>query len=98
MKLTGYVKDQIEELQVMCEASYLHDSSLECSKYLRYVWTNSIKFNPCTVKEVFTIIQIMFFRFCRGRNLMLNFTGLVGRGDNLRYKMDILSEGQIGEF
>ncbi|XP_013181020.1 PREDICTED: EGF domain-specific O-linked N-acetylglucosamine transferase [Papilio xuthus] len=67
----GYVKDQIEELQVMCEASYLHDSSLECSKYLR---------------------------FCRGRNLMLNFTGLIGRGDNLRYKMDILSEGQIGGY
>ncbi|XP_068620979.1 EGF domain-specific O-linked N-acetylglucosamine transferase isoform X2 [Battus philenor] len=67
----GYVKDQIDELQVMCEASYLHDSSLECSKYLR---------------------------FCRGRNLMLNFTGLVGRGDNLRYKMDVLAEGQIGGY
>ncbi|CAH2066665.1 unnamed protein product, partial [Iphiclides podalirius] len=67
----GYVKDQIEELQVMCEASYLHDSSLECSKYLR---------------------------FCRGRNIMLNFTGLIGRGDNLRYKMDILADGQIGGY
>lgn len=28
--------------------------------------------------------------------MMLNFTGLVGRGDNLRYKMDILGPGQIG--
>ncbi|KAL0894744.1 hypothetical protein ABMA27_013278 [Loxostege sticticalis] len=67
----GYVKEQKEELMVMCEASYPHDSSLECSKYLR---------------------------FCRGRNLMLNFTGLIGRGNNLRYKMDILGPGQIGGY
>ncbi|CAK1549869.1 unnamed protein product [Leptosia nina] len=65
----GYIKEQIEELMVMCEASLIEDSSLECSKYLR---------------------------FCRGRNLMLNFTGLEGRGDNLRYKTDILGPGQIG--
>lgn len=31
----GYVKEQIEELMVMCEAVYPNDSSLECSKYLR---------------------------------------------------------------
>ncbi|RVE43829.1 hypothetical protein evm_011497 [Chilo suppressalis] len=66
--LQGYVKEQIDELMVLCEALYPHDSSLECSKYLR---------------------------FCRGRNLMLNFTGLIGRGNNLRYKMDILGPGQI---
>lgn len=65
----GYVKEQINELMVMCEASYPDDTSLECSKYLR---------------------------FCRGRNMMMNFTGLVGRGDNLRYKTDILGPGQIG--
>ncbi|XP_045767771.1 EGF domain-specific O-linked N-acetylglucosamine transferase [Maniola jurtina] len=65
----GYIKEQIQELMVMCKASYPSDSSLECSKYLR---------------------------FCRGRNLMLNFTSLTGRGDNLRYKMDILGPGQIG--
>lgn len=28
--------------------------------------------------------------------MMLNFTGLIGRGDNLRYKIDILGPGQIG--
>ncbi|XP_063376230.1 EGF domain-specific O-linked N-acetylglucosamine transferase [Cydia fagiglandana] len=67
----GYIKEQISELMVMCEPSYPHDSSLECSKYLR---------------------------FCRGRNLMLNFTGLIGRGDNLRYKSDILGPGQIGGY
>ncbi|KAJ0181813.1 hypothetical protein K1T71_002535 [Dendrolimus kikuchii] len=67
----GYVKEQIDEIMVMCEAFFPDDTSLECSKYLR---------------------------FCRGRNLMLNFTGLVGRGDNLRYKMDILKEGQIGGY
>ncbi|KAJ8726317.1 hypothetical protein PYW07_001015 [Mythimna separata] len=67
----GYVKEQIDDLMVMCEATYPDDTSLECSKYLR---------------------------FCRGRNMMLNFTGLVGRGDNLRYKMDILGPGQIGGF
>ncbi|XP_004929309.2 EGF domain-specific O-linked N-acetylglucosamine transferase [Bombyx mori] len=67
----GYVKEQIDDLMVMCEALYPDDTSLECSKYLR---------------------------FCRGRNIMLNFTGLVGRGDNLRYKTDILSAGQIGGY
>ncbi|KAG6454034.1 EGF domain-specific O-linked N-acetylglucosamine transferase [Manduca sexta] len=67
----GYIKEQINELMVMCQASYQDDTSLECSKYLR---------------------------FCRGRNMMLNFTGLVGRGDNLRYKMDILGPGQIGGY
>lgn len=29
---------------------------------------------------------------------MMNFTGIVGRGDNLRYKMDILGPGQIGTY
>ncbi|XP_041978905.1 EGF domain-specific O-linked N-acetylglucosamine transferase [Aricia agestis] len=67
----GYVKEQISDLMVMCEATYPHDTSLECSKYLR---------------------------FCRGRKLMLNFTSLVGRGNNLRYKMDILGPGQIGGY
>lgn len=67
----GYIKEQINDLMVMCEASYPDDTSLECTKYLR---------------------------FCRGRNMMLNFTGLVGRGDNLRYKMDILGPGQIGGY
>ncbi|XP_022820603.1 EGF domain-specific O-linked N-acetylglucosamine transferase [Spodoptera litura] len=67
----GYVKEQIDDLMVMCEATYPDDTSLECSKYLR---------------------------FCRGRNMMLNFTGLIGRGDNLRYKIDILGPGQIGGF
>lgn len=33
--LSGYVKEQIQELMVMCEASYPDDTSLECSKYLR---------------------------------------------------------------
>ncbi|VVC97388.1 unnamed protein product [Leptidea sinapis] len=67
----GYIKEQIDDLMVMCEASIPDDSSLECSKYLR---------------------------FCRGRKLMLNFTGLIGRGDNLRYKMDVLGPGQIGGY
>lgn len=33
---SGYVKEQIEDSMVMCEASFQGDSSLECSKYLRY--------------------------------------------------------------
>ncbi|KAJ9592753.1 hypothetical protein L9F63_015591 [Diploptera punctata] len=37
-------------------------------------------------------------RFCRGRNLMINFTDLSSRKDHLRYKMDVLKEGQIGGF
>ncbi|XP_055642825.1 EGF domain-specific O-linked N-acetylglucosamine transferase [Toxorhynchites rutilus septentrionalis] len=37
-----------------------------------------------------------YLRFCRGRNIMVNFTDLVHRREPLRYKMDILSQGQIG--
>lgn len=32
----GYVRQQIFELRVLCEPNFIHDSSLECSKYLRY--------------------------------------------------------------
>ncbi|XP_063922710.1 EGF domain-specific O-linked N-acetylglucosamine transferase isoform X2 [Zophobas morio] len=37
-------------------------------------------------------------RFCRGRNLMLNFTDLRTREDPIRYKMDVLKQGQIGGY
>ncbi|XP_058453938.1 EGF domain-specific O-linked N-acetylglucosamine transferase [Malaya genurostris] len=37
-----------------------------------------------------------YLRFCRGRNIMVNFTDLIHRSENLRYKMDVLSQGQIG--
>lgn len=39
---SGYVKEQIEDSMVMCEASFQGDSSLECSKYLRYTYYNEI--------------------------------------------------------
>uniref|UniRef100_A0A182TAF5 Uncharacterized protein n=1 Tax=Anopheles maculatus TaxID=74869 RepID=A0A182TAF5_9DIPT len=65
----SFVRDQIRETRIMCEPQFPHDSSLECSKYLR---------------------------FCRGRNLMINFTDLAHRSEPLRYKMDVLRQGQIG--
>ncbi|RZC43143.1 EGF domain-specific O-linked N-acetylglucosamine transferase, partial [Asbolus verrucosus] len=37
-------------------------------------------------------------RFCRGRNLMINFTDLRTREEPIRYKMDVLKEGQIGGY
>lgn len=37
-------------------------------------------------------------QFCRGRNIMVNFTSLVERSEPLRYKMDVLAEGNIGGF
>lgn len=37
-------------------------------------------------------------RFCRGRNIMINFTDLANRDEPLRYKMDVLKEGQIGGY
>lgn len=37
-------------------------------------------------------------RFCRGRNIMINFTALANREEPIRYKMDVLSEGDIGGF
>ncbi|CAO1415149.1 unnamed protein product [Diamesa hyperborea] len=67
----GYIKQQVSEMSVMCEATFITDSSLECSKYLR---------------------------FCRGRNLMVNFTDLVHRKEPIRYAMDVLKQGQIGGY
>ncbi|CAO1303857.1 unnamed protein product [Diamesa serratosioi] len=67
----GYIKQQVSEMAVMCEATFITDSSLECSKYLR---------------------------FCRGRNLMVNFTDLVHRKEPIRYAMDVLKQGQIGGY
>ncbi|XP_020711618.2 EGF domain-specific O-linked N-acetylglucosamine transferase isoform X2 [Athalia rosae] len=37
-------------------------------------------------------------RFCRGRNIMINFTDLATRKEPIRYKMDVLKEGQIGGY
>lgn len=67
----GYVREEQQEMMVMCEPTFVEDSSLECTKHLR---------------------------FCRGRNLMLNFTDLSSRKEQLRYKMDVLKEGQIGGY
>lgn len=52
----GYVREQINEMTVMCEPLFLTDSSLVCSKNLR---------------------------FCRGRNLLFNFTDL--KNERMRY-------------
>lgn len=65
----GYVKQQISEMTMMCEPKYREDSSLECTKYLR---------------------------FCRGRNIMMDFKSLLERDDLIRYNMDVLNQGQIG--
>ncbi|XP_054007664.1 EGF domain-specific O-linked N-acetylglucosamine transferase isoform X2 [Hylaeus anthracinus] len=37
-------------------------------------------------------------RFCRARNIMINFTDLLQRKEPIRYKMDVLKEGQIGGY
>ncbi|XP_031827699.1 EGF-domain O-GlcNAc transferase isoform X2 [Nomia melanderi] len=37
-------------------------------------------------------------RFCRARNVMINFTDLFRRKEPIRYKMDVLKEGQIGGY
>nr|XP_022914214.1 EGF domain-specific O-linked N-acetylglucosamine transferase isoform X1 [Onthophagus taurus] len=37
-------------------------------------------------------------RFCRGRNIMINFTSLAARNDPIRYKMDVLGDGDIGGY
>ncbi|XP_075214327.1 EGF-domain O-GlcNAc transferase isoform X2 [Lycorma delicatula] len=67
----GYIREQLKEMMVMCEPLFKEDSSLECSKYLR---------------------------FCRGRNIMINFKDLINRTEPIRYKMDVLKEGQIGGY
>lgn len=67
----GYIRDQLRELTVYCEPTFITDSSLECSKYAR---------------------------FCRARNVMLNFTDLVHRKEPMRYAIDVLKQGEIGGF
>lgn len=53
----------------------------------------------CWTKYRYKNIFVLFFvRFCRGRNLMINFTDLLTRNEPLRYKMDVLKEGQIGGY
>ncbi|XP_017766635.1 PREDICTED: EGF domain-specific O-linked N-acetylglucosamine transferase [Eufriesea mexicana] len=37
-------------------------------------------------------------RFCRARNVMINFTDLLQRKEPIRYKMDVLKDGQIGGY
>ncbi|XP_067626154.1 EGF domain-specific O-linked N-acetylglucosamine transferase [Eurosta solidaginis] len=64
----GYIQQQVSELTLLCEPSYITDSSLECSKYLR---------------------------FCRGRNLLIDFRDLAQRKELIRYHMDVLKPGQI---
>ncbi|XP_066153392.1 EGF domain-specific O-linked N-acetylglucosamine transferase isoform X2 [Euwallacea fornicatus] len=64
----GFVKQQLQEMKVLCEPVFPDDSILECSNHLRY---------------------------CRGRNIMINFTRLIERKEPIRYKMDVLSEGDI---
>lgn len=63
----GYVRQQIDELMVLCTPLFPNDSILECSKYLR---------------------------FCRGRNIIMNFTKMSTKP--ARYKMDVLSHGEVG--
>lgn len=67
----GYVRQQLQEMKVLCEPLFPNDSSLECSEHLR---------------------------FCRGRNILVNFTSLATRDEPLRYKMDVLKEGEIGMY
>lgn len=66
----GYIKEQLQELKILCEPLFPDDSSLECSDHLR---------------------------FCRGRNIMMNFTSLLHRNEPLRYKMDVLGDNDIGK-
>lgn len=58
-------------MMVICEPIAVHDSSLDCSEYLR---------------------------FCRGRNLMLNFTNLKDRKEPFRWQNDVLKNGDIGGY
>lgn len=67
----GYIRQQNNEMMVMCEPLFPGDSVLECSKYAR---------------------------FCRGRNLMIDFGNLLNNTDQFRYKTDVLSIGHIGGY
>lgn len=37
-----------------------------------------------------------YMRFCRAKNLMMDFSSLVGIEEPMRYRMDVIREGQVG--
>ncbi|KAK9510790.1 hypothetical protein O3M35_005502 [Rhynocoris fuscipes] len=49
-----------------------------------------------TFKDDTSLECVHHLRFCRGRNVFMNFTSLLNRKELLRYKMDVLSKGEIG--
>lgn len=67
----GYIRQQNNEMMVMCDPLFPGDSVLECSKNTR---------------------------FCRGRNLLIDFGNLLDNTEKFRYKTDVLSVGHIGGF
>lgn len=94
----GYVRDQRNEMMMICEPLFL---------VILGEFFFSFRNDSC----VFLFLYILWFlqddssfecsehlRFCRGRNVMINFTDLAHRNEPIRYKMDVLKEGQIGGY
>lgn len=39
-----------------------------------------------------------YLKFCRGRNIFINFTDVALRKEPVRYKTDMLKQGEIGKL
>lgn len=89
----GFVREQRNEMMMMCEPSFKVIFMVNSSKYITYFINFYISFQEDSSLECSSHL-----RFCRGRNILINFTSLAHRREPIRYKMDVLKEGEIGGF
>ncbi|KOX67308.1 EGF domain-specific O-linked N-acetylglucosamine transferase [Melipona quadrifasciata] len=78
-------KAQIETFYAQGDFGYVRDQRKEMSIFCEPLFVDDSSLE-CSEH----------MRFCRARNIMINFTDLIRRKEPIRYKMDVLKEGQIG--
>ncbi|XP_043506488.1 EGF domain-specific O-linked N-acetylglucosamine transferase isoform X2 [Frieseomelitta varia] len=80
-------KAQIETFYAQGDFGYVRDQRKEMSIFCEPLFVDDSSLE-CSEH----------MRFCRARNIMINFTDLIRRKEPIRYKMDVLKEGQIGGY
>ncbi|CAL7950413.1 unnamed protein product [Xylocopa violacea] len=80
-------KAQIETFYAQGDFGYVRDQRKEMSIFCEPLFVDDSSLE-CSEH----------MRFCRARNVMINFTDLLQRKEPIRYKMDVLKEGQIGGY
>ncbi|XP_033206078.2 EGF-domain O-GlcNAc transferase isoform X2 [Bombus vancouverensis nearcticus] len=80
-------KAQVETFYAQGDFGYVRDQRKEMSIFCKPLFVDDSSLE-CSEH----------MRFCRARNIMINFTDLIQRKEPIRYKMDVLKEGQIGGY